>query len=193
LVELVTEPDVDGAVQTTAAERMTLRFDEFYVRSLRLAYDAERQLADVLPRWVQHHPMAPCEAVLMRLAREAGEQLRRLETVFRELYQQPRAEPCWPVSALLREAEEYSELGSDEFACCGVAASLLAIKRLQITRYEALMAWSIQCGLDEAVPLLRRALAEALVAAEALGTLAFGMPERPTRHVPASRDTGETV
>ena len=137
--------------------------------------------------------MALCEPLLTRLAREAGEQLRRLETVFRELYQQPRAEPCWPVSALLREAEEYAELGPGDFACCGVAASLLAIKRLQITRYEALMAWSIECGLDEAVPLLRRALAEALVAAEALGTLAFGMPGRPLADAPVSRDTGGTV
>ena len=80
--------------------------------------------------------------------------------------------------ALLREAEEYSALGAHGVACSGIAASLLAIKRLQITRYEALMAWSIECGFDEAVPLLRRALAEALVAAEALGTLAFGTPGR---------------
>lgn len=171
---------------------MTLRFDEFYVRSLRLAYDAERQLGEVLPRWSQLQPMAPCAPLLTRLARESGEQIRRLETVFRELYQQPRAEPCWPVSALLREAEEYSALGAHDFACSGVAASLLAIKRLQITRYEALMAWSIECGFDEAVPLLRRALAEALVAAEALGTLAFGVPGRFSPQMPASR-SAETV
>jgi ferritin-like metal-binding protein YciE len=171
---------------------MTLRFDEFYVRSLRLAYDAERQLGAVLPRWSELQPMGPCAPLLTRLAREAGEQIRRLETVFRELYQQPRAEPCWPVSALLREAEEYSALGAHEFACSGIAASLLAIKRLQITRYEALMAWSIECGFDEAVPLLRRALAEALVAAEALGTLAFGTPSRFSPQVPAIRGT-ETV
>lgn len=172
---------------------MTLRFDEFYVRSLRLAYDAERQLADVLPRLARQYQMAACDSLLMRLSRDAGEQLRRLETVFRELYQQPRAEPCWPVSALLREAEEYSELGPHDFSCCGVAASLLAIKRLQITRYEALMAWSIECGFHEVVPLLRRSLAEALVAAEALGTLAFGIAGRLPAHVPASRGTSETV
>lgn len=172
---------------------MTLRFDDFYVRSLRLAYDAEQQSADALRRWSQLRTMGPCEPLLKRLARETEEQLRRLETVFRELYQQPRTEACWPVSALLREAEEYCALGPHDLACSGVAASLLAIKRLQITRYEALMAWSIEYGFEEAVPLLRRALAEALVAGEALGTIAFGIPRHRLPPAAAPADTGTTV
>lgn len=172
---------------------MAMRFDEFYVRSLRLAYDAERQLAEALPRLAKLDPVAPCALALTRLAREASEQTRRLEAVFRALYQAPRADPSWPVTALLREAEEYAVAGAGDFACSGIATALLAIKRLQITRYEALMAWSLECGLEEAVPTLRRALAEALVAGEALGTIAFGVPKTWRAPAPANGETSEAL
>lgn len=159
---------------------MTRRFDEFYLSALKALYDTERQQGAELPRLAETlrsvHPGAA--RVARQIAAQADEQAIRLEAIFAALYQKPAAEPCWIAAAHLREAADNARIDDPELMVSSVAVALLSLKRYEITRYEALMRWSMRHGMDEALPLLGRGLAEEIVMADALSALAFD-PPRP--------------
>ncbi len=70
-------------------------------------------------------------------------------------------------------AKRWSPAQAHEGGTQGCAAALLALKRYEITLYEALLRWSEQCELEEAIGDIRRSIAEELVQASILSDLAF--------------------
>ncbi len=148
------------------------KFERVFMRTLRHVYDTEKQLlasAGMISA-------SSCDLRLVTMLREievqSQAQLARIEGIFSVLYLEPRTEASWVTTALLREAWE-SCSSSREGGSQGCAAALLALKRYEITLYESLLRWSEQCQLDEAVPDIRRSIAEELVQASALSELAF--------------------
>jgi len=146
-------------------------FERNYMRTLRHIYDTEKQLV-VSVRTIA---ATACDARLISTLRDievqSDNQAQRIEEIFRALYLEPRTEASWATTALLRDAWEACASGSSGTQGC--AAALLAIKRYEITLYESLLRWSEQCQLDEALPDIRRSIAEELVQASVLSELAF--------------------
>ncbi|HEX2840512.1 DUF892 family protein [Hyphomicrobium sp.] len=156
-------------------------FERVYMRTLRHIYDTEKQLqasALVIAATVKDLRLAQA---LREIGGQSSAQLRRIEDIFRVLYLEPTSEAAWPTTALLREALD-TVSSSRNGGTQGCAAALLAIKRYEITLYEALLRWSEQCELDEAIPDIRRSIAEELVQASILSELAF---EAEPAEVPA--------
>lgn len=145
-------------------------FERAYMRTLRQVYDTEKQLV-ATSRGIG---LATADHRLLhalgQIEQQSLAQLERLESLFALLYLEARGEACWATTALLREASDSCAGGAGAQGC---AAALLAIKRYEITLYEALLRWSEQCQIDEVVPDIRRSIAEELVQASILSEIAF--------------------
>ncbi|WP_072393156.1 DUF892 family protein [Hyphomicrobium sp. CS1GBMeth3] len=147
-------------------------FERAYMRTLRHAFDTEKQLFTSCSALAAVTTDAAFGKLLSEIEAQSAAQADRLESIFRLLYLEPQGEPSWVATALLREALECCTLGP-ETGTQGAAAALLAIKRYEITLYEALLRWSEHCDLVEALADIRRSIAEELVQASALSEMAF--------------------
>lgn len=147
-------------------------FERAYMRTLRHAYDTEKQLVASARSLADATTDAALAKVLADIESQSARQAERIEGIFRVLYLEPQAEPSWVATALIREALAYST-GDRGNGTQGCAAALLAIKRYEITLYEALLRWSEHCDLVEVLAGIRRSIAEELVQASALSDLAF--------------------
>jgi len=148
-------------------------FEQIYMRTLRHLYDTETQIFASLGSLSSAAIDPELVTALTVIEEQSRRQAERLEEIFRVLYQEPRGEAAWVATALLRQAWEAAstrdECGSTE-AC---AAALLALKRYELTLYEALLRWSERCDLHEALPVIRRAIAEEILQASVLAGFAF--------------------
>lgn len=147
-------------------------FERVYMRTLRHVYDTEKQLLASVRAIAAASGDRTLVTVLTEIEAQSAQQVQRIEGIFHVLYLEPRGEPSWVTTALLREAWEACT-SKREGGTQGCAASLLAIKRYEITLYEALLRWSEQCHLDEPLTDIRRSIAEELVQASVLSELAF--------------------
>jgi ferritin-like metal-binding protein YciE len=161
------------AKNVTAKERRTMhKFERVYMRTLRHVYDTEKQLIVAMASIAGSVKDQRLVHAAREIARQSNDQLQRIERLFAVLYLEPRSDASWVATALLREAWD-SCSGVHEGGTQGCAAALLALKRYEITLYEALLRWSEQFGLDEAIGDIRRSIAEELVQASILSDLAF--------------------
>lgn len=147
-------------------------FERVYMRTLRHVYDTEKQLMSSTRTLSSAGSDDALARTLANIEAQSAQQVKRIEQIFALLYLEPRTEPAWVTTALLREAWECCA-GHREGGTRGCAAALLAIKRYEITLYEALLRWSEQCSLVEPLMGIRRSIAEELVQASALSALAF--------------------
>lgn len=150
-----------------------------FLRTLRQAFDTELQLQSSLKNISRELKDAEIESTIDRFVLQSGLQVERLAGVFKALYLEPRGEASWVATALLREAWDMASSGNESIE--GFAASLLALKRHELTQHELLVRWSHRCCLDEVLPGLRRNIAEKLLQAAILTELASEERVLPSR------------
>ena len=148
-------------------------FERVYMRTLRHIYDTEKQLIASIRMLSSSVTNLKLMSALREIEAQSQSQATRIEGIFDTLYLEARGEASWATTALLREAWD-SASSRPESGTRGCAAALLAIKRYEITLYEALLRWSEQYEFDEIIPNIRRSIAEELVQASILSELAFG-------------------
>jgi len=155
----------------------TQTFERVFLRALRQIYDTEKQLSVTLPSLCTLSLDQELVTTLREIAAQSARQTDRLAEIFRSLYLEPRGDACWAATAMLREALDASSGHANGAGTEGCAAALLALKRYELTLYEALLRWSEKCDLFEALPAIRRSIAEELLQASILAEFAFD-PER---------------
>lgn len=168
----------------------THTFERVFVRALRQIYDTELQLSQSLPSLCSLSIDQDLAAAVREMAAQSVRQTERLAEIFRALYLEPRGEASWVATALLREAWDAACGHGTCASNKGCAAALLALKRYELTLYEALLRWSETCDLYEALPAIRRSIAEELLQASILSGFAFDLgsaallaaPERRALH-----------
>jgi ferritin-like metal-binding protein YciE len=168
----------------------THTFERVFVRALRQIYDTETQLCQSLPSLCSSLIDQDLANAALEMAAQSARQTERLAGIFRALYLEPRGEACWVATALLREAWDATCGHGNSASTEGCAAALLALKRYELTLYEALLRWSEKCDLYEALPAIRRSIAEELLQASILSGFAFDLdptapltaPERRALH-----------
>ena len=150
----------------------TQTFERVYMRTLRQIYDAEKQLCVSMPALCSP-ALGNLAEVLTEIEGQSKRQIARLEGIFQVLYEEPRGEASWVTTALLREAWDAIGNNGERASLQGCAAALLALKRYELTLYETLLRWSERCELEEALPAIRRSIAEELLQASILSGIAF--------------------
>lgn len=154
---------------------LTMReIENAYFKALRQIYDTKRQIeaaADALVPMIESDEFAQ---TVHQFAVQARSQIERLEQIFASLYELPRNEAAWAATAHLRDAvdalaPQYGE--KSEIGCA-------AVKRYELSLYESLYHWSVKCGLVEALPNLRRSIAEEILQTSILREKAYAEASR---------------
>ena len=136
-------------------------------------YDAERQLAKILPKMAQGADSMALRAVIENHANETDAQLRRLERAFELLHERPRGRHCAGIAGVI---EEESEVLDQDFAGAVRDAAIIAgaqrAEHYEIGAYGTVIAWAKRLGEAEVAALLHETLEEEKSVDERLSALA---------------------
>ena len=102
------------------------------------------------------------------------EHVTRLEKVFKEIDETPRAgKTCNAIMGIVEEGQEVmKEFEGAPVLDAGLLAAAQAVEHYEIARYGTLKTWAAELGLNEAVKLLETTLGEEKKTDEALTRLA---------------------
>jgi ferritin-like metal-binding protein YciE len=165
---------------------MTLK--DLLVKELKDLYDAELQLATVLPQLASHSASDGLRAVFDSHLAETRQHARRLEEVFALLGMRASGSHCAAVAGIVRESEQL--LGIRELDHAVKDAALIAAaqkaEHYEMAGYGTALAWSRTLGLTDAAALLEATLAEENAADQALSDLAEQEVNISAQHEDAS-------
>jgi ferritin-like metal-binding protein YciE len=141
--------------------------------TLRDVYYAEEKLTKALPKMAKKASAEALSEAFSSHADETAEHVARIERVFEMLDKAPRAKKCEALEGLSAEADEVMEEAEDGGVMdAGLIASAQAVEHYETARYETLMAWAKELGMDAAATLLSETLEEEKAADEKLNGLA---------------------
>jgi ferritin-like metal-binding protein YciE len=85
----------------------------------------------------------------------------RLDEVFAELDETPRAKACDAILGIIEEGQEVmKEYKGTPALDAGLLAAAQAVEHYEISRYGTLKTWAQELGLDQSVAMLNLTLAE---------------------------------
>jgi ferritin-like metal-binding protein YciE len=146
-----------------------------FARTLHLSADSEDQIARTVPTLCSPAANFRLKRTARDIEAHSARRHERVVAVLTDLGLHRHGHACWATTALLREALTVETLSSDEptpapGACAGV---LLALVRLQASRYELLANWAAAAELEDAACGFARSMAEHLLHAAALAAIAL--------------------
>ncbi len=104
---------------------------------------------------------------------ETEEHVARLEKVFEAIDEKPRGKTCDAIMGIIEEGQEVmKEFKGAPALDAGLLAAAQAVEHYEIARYGTLKTWAAELGLNQAVNLLERTLAEEKKTDETLTKLA---------------------
>jgi ferritin-like metal-binding protein YciE len=155
------------------AEAVTLH--EAFVDELRDAYDAERQLTEVLSQLSRAASSPELREAFRTHLQETQGHADRLELVFATLNEDVRGKHCDGIAGIIEEGRSVMEANLDGITmdACLIAAGQRA-EHYEIAAYGTLLAWAQAMGYTDAASLLRQTLEEEKAAERKLSSLAGG-------------------
>jgi ferritin-like metal-binding protein YciE len=144
---------------THMAETKTLH--DALVDELRDIYHAEKQLVKALPKMAKAAGRDELREALENHLAETEQQVSRLEQVFEQLDERPKAKPCAGMQGIV---EEGSEMLKEDFPESVMDALIIAAaqraEHYEMAAYGTVAAWADQLGQSEIAELLRETLEE---------------------------------
>jgi len=149
------------------------QIDELFHDGLKDMYFVEKKIVAALPKLAKAAGNDALKAAFQRHERETGQQLTRLEQIFKMIGKKPQARSCAAIVAIIEEGQQIiKDYKGSSALDAGLVAAAQAIEYYEIARYGALRAWAQELGLTEAVSLLDKTLDEEEDADDALSDLA---------------------
>lgn len=134
---------------------------ELYIDELRDIFDAENQLLKALPKMAKAASNEELRAAFEQHLEQTEEQVHRLEQVFEDLGEKPKATKCEAMKGLLEEAKRMMEEAEDEdVRDAAMIAAAQKVEHYEIATYGTLRTWAELLGFDEQVDLLEETLDE---------------------------------
>jgi ferritin-like metal-binding protein YciE len=113
------------------------------------------------------------KAALEKHKTETEEHVARLEKVFEEMEESPRAKTCDAIMGIIEEGQEVmKEFKGAPALDAGLLAAAQAVEHYEIARYGTLKTWAAELGLNQAAKLLEMTLGEEKKTDETLTRLA---------------------
>jgi ferritin-like metal-binding protein YciE len=135
--------------------------NDLFVHTLKDVYYTERQILKALPEMARKSRSSPLRQAFEAHEAETREQVARLEQVFELAVAEAEGEVCPSIDGLIEEAEMLMEEITDEDTLdAAMIAAAQAVEHYEIARYGTLVSWAESLGMQEAVDVLRRTLAE---------------------------------
>lgn len=154
---------------------MTCKKDlhELFHETLKDIYFAEKKILSALPKMAKAAQSEDLKAAFEKHETETEEHVARLEKVFEEIEQAPRGKSCDAIIGIIEEGQEVmKEFKGAAALDAGLLAAAQAVEHYEIARYGTLKTWAAELGLNQAVKLLERTLAEEKKTDETLTQLA---------------------
>jgi ferritin-like metal-binding protein YciE len=146
---------------------------ELFHETLKDIYFAEKKILSALPKMAKAAQSEDLKAAFEKHETETEEHVARLEKVFEEIEQAPRGKSCDAIRGIIEEGQEVmKEFKGAAALDAGLLAAAQAVEHYEIARYGTLKTWAAELGLNQAVKLLERTLAEEKKTDETLTQLA---------------------
>jgi ferritin-like metal-binding protein YciE len=146
---------------------------KLFHETLKDIYFAEKKILSALPRMAKAAQSEDLKAAFEKHETETEEHVARLKKVFEEIEQAPRGKSCDAIIGIIEEGQEVmKEFKGAAALDAGLLAAAQAVEHYEIARYGTLKTWAAELGLNQAVKLLERTLAEEKKTDETLTQLA---------------------
>jgi ferritin-like metal-binding protein YciE len=147
--------------------------EDLFHDTLKDIYFAEKKLLAALPKMAKAAQSAKLKAAFEQHLSETEGQIDRLERVFDLIEKPARGKTCTAILGIVEEGQEImKEYKGTDALDAGLLAAAQAVEHYEISRYGTLRTWAQQLGLDQAVSMLDKTLAEEKKTDEALTRLA---------------------
>jgi ferritin-like metal-binding protein YciE len=134
---------------------------ELFHDTLKDIYFAEKKILAALPKMAKAAQAEELKAAFQKHERETEMHVERLEEVFAELDEVPRAKTCDAIMGIIEEGQEVmKEYKGTPALDAGLLAAAQAVEHYEISRYGTLKTWAQELGLDESVVMLNLTLGE---------------------------------
>lgn len=144
-----------------------------YLHELNDLNDAEKQLAQALPKLAKAASSADLRQAFETHADHTAKHLRRLDKAFVSIDEEPKRSACKAMKGILAEAEEMIEAeGAPVFKDAGLIASAQRIEHYEMAAYATAHRYAELLGEKDAAELLEKTLKDERATNKDLGELA---------------------
>ncbi len=134
---------------------------ELFHDALKDIYFAEKKILSALPKMAKSAQSEELSAAFRKHESETEMHVERLDEVFAELGETPRAKTCDAILGIIAEGQEVmKEYKGSPALDAGLLAAAQAVEHYEIARYGTLKTWAQELGLDESVTMLNLTLGE---------------------------------
>jgi ferritin-like metal-binding protein YciE len=150
--------------------------EELFLQQIEDLYDAEKRLVKALPKMAEASTSLGLQQAFTSHLQETEGHVSRLETIFRQLGKDPKAETCAAMKGLVTEGEEVvSHIDESPLRDAGLIAAANRVEHYEIAAYGSARTFAETLGLTQAAALLEQTLQEEKAADQKLTHLAQAM------------------
>lgn len=159
---------------------------DLYLHELKDLYSAEKQILQALPKMAEKASHQELRKAFEEHRATTEEQVRRLDTIFDDLKQNPGNKKCKGMEGLLEEGEEILKEDADpDVRDAALIGAAQRVEHYEIAGYGTARTYARQLGFNNHVELLQRTLDEEGQTDQRLTKLAEG---RINREAEVGRD-----
>ncbi len=134
---------------------------ELYIDQLRDLYDAENQLIKALPRMAKEASSDELRQAIEEHLEQTRGQAERLEQIFEQLGEKPKAKKCKGMQGVIEEGKETLEEDMEEDTKdAAIIAAAQRVEHYEISGYGTARTYANLLGENEAAELLEETLNE---------------------------------
>lgn len=135
--------------------------EDLFIYEIEDLYDAEKRLAEALPKMVEVTSNTKLRATLTSHLNETQRQAERLEMIFQKLDREPERETCDAMKGLLKECQEVIDAKADDAVRdAAIIAAAQRVEHYEMAGYGTARNLARKIGQDEAADLLQQSLNE---------------------------------
>jgi ferritin-like metal-binding protein YciE len=148
---------------------------ELYLEELKDAYDAEMQIVKALPKLVRAASSPDLRNALEEHLEQTKGHVQRLEEIFNDLGEQPKAKKCDGLRGILQEGEKVvKQERNSAVRDAGIIAGVQRVEHYEMAVYGSLKTWAWQLGNRRGAELFEETLGEEKMADNKLTDIATG-------------------
>lgn len=134
---------------------------ELFHDTLKDIYFAEKKILAALPKMAKAAQSQELKTAFQKHEGETEMHVERLNEIFAELKETPRAKTCDAIMGIIEEGQEVmKEYKGAPALDAGLLAAAQAVEHYEISRYGTLKTWAQELGLDQSVILINLTLGE---------------------------------
>jgi ferritin-like metal-binding protein YciE len=150
--------------------------EELFLQQIEDLYDAEKRLVKALPKMAEASTSLSLRQAFESHLLETEGHVSRLETIFRQMKKDAKAETCDAMKGLVSEGDDMiSNIDESPLRDAGLIAAANRVEHYEIAAYGSARTFAQTLGLTQAAALLEQTLQEEKEADRKLTQLAQSM------------------